>query len=220
MLILFRYICNCTNTGFEGTHCESNIDDCRSTPCQNNATCKDYIKFYNCSCYAGYQGTNCERDIYECTSDPCQNGATCIELSNQNLYSNDTYSGHLSDKFSYENADGYVCVCVPGYNGTLCEVNIDECFSSPCQNGATCVDGVNGYTCNCSLGYDGIHCENDINECASNPCLNDGLCIDGEDQFTCTCSVGYTGTNCETGKGKSNYKIKLVHDFKYSISFL
>ena len=35
----------------------------------------------------------------------------------------------------------------------------NECSSSPCQNGATCVDGVNHYNCTCSLGYNGVHCE-------------------------------------------------------------
>ena len=35
----------------------------------------------------------------------------------------------------------------------------DECASSPCQNGGTCVDGVNSYTCNCNVGYAGANCE-------------------------------------------------------------
>ena len=37
--------------------------------------------------------------------------------------------------------------------------DIDECASSPCQNGGTCVDGVNSYTCNCDVGYAGKNCE-------------------------------------------------------------
>jgi len=37
--------------------------------------------------------------------------------------------------------------------------NIDECASSPCQNGGTCVDGSNSYTCNCDVGYTGPNCE-------------------------------------------------------------
>lgn len=39
-------------------------------------------------------------------------------------------------------------------------IDIDECFSNPCQNGATCNDGSNGYTCSCSRGYFGGNCEN------------------------------------------------------------
>ncbi|CAH1257012.1 FBLN7 [Branchiostoma lanceolatum] len=37
--------------------------------------------------------------------------------------------------------------------------DVDECASHPCENGATCMDGVNGYTCTCAAGYVGDHCE-------------------------------------------------------------
>lgn len=38
--------------------------------------------------------------------------------------------------------------------------DIDECKSTPCKNGATCVDGVDSYKCQCVAGYDGDYCEN------------------------------------------------------------
>ena len=38
-------------------------------------------------------------------------------------------------------------------------LDIDECASDPCMNGATCNDTVNGYTCSCIPGYTGTHCE-------------------------------------------------------------
>ena len=37
--------------------------------------------------------------------------------------------------------------------------DIDECASSPCQNGGHCTDGLNGYTCVCVQGYTGNNCE-------------------------------------------------------------
>ena len=43
-------------------------------------------------------------------------------------------------------------------------VEIDECATSPCQNGGSCNDQINGYTCNCVDGYDGLNCENGNNE--------------------------------------------------------
>ena len=37
--------------------------------------------------------------------------------------------------------------------------DIDECASTPCQNGGQCVDQVNGYSCICDVGYTGVNCE-------------------------------------------------------------
>ncbi|XP_078681185.1 IgGFc-binding protein-like [Branchiostoma floridae x Branchiostoma belcheri] len=37
--------------------------------------------------------------------------------------------------------------------------NIDECQSSPCQNGAVCLDGQNQYTCLCTAGWTGTNCD-------------------------------------------------------------
>ena len=38
-------------------------------------------------------------------------------------------------------------------------LDIDECESNPCKNGASCVDGIGSYTCNCPQGYTGDECE-------------------------------------------------------------
>ena len=37
--------------------------------------------------------------------------------------------------------------------------DIDDCESGPCQNGATCVDGVADYSCECEEGWTGKDCE-------------------------------------------------------------
>jgi hypothetical protein len=37
--------------------------------------------------------------------------------------------------------------------------DIDECTPNQCQNGATCVDGINAYTCTCAAGYEGNSCQ-------------------------------------------------------------
>ena len=37
--------------------------------------------------------------------------------------------------------------------------DIDECSSSPCQNGGTCADKVNKFICSCAAGYTGARCE-------------------------------------------------------------
>ena len=35
----------------------------------------------------------------------------------------------------------------------------NECQSTPCINGGTCVDAVNGYTCSCTSGWEGTLCD-------------------------------------------------------------
>nr|CAC20782.1 fibrosurfin [Paracentrotus lividus] len=78
-------------------------------------------------------------------------------------------------------------------------VDGDDCLSSPCQNGALCVDLIRDYFCICGAGYEGVNCENDTDECRSDPCMNGGVCVDGENSVTCTCTQSYTGVLCETG---------------------
>lgn len=42
---------------------------------------------------------------------------------------------------------------------TILSVDVDDCASSPCRNGATCTDAVNAFICTCAAGYTGSQCE-------------------------------------------------------------
>lgn len=44
---------------------------------------------------------------------------------------------------------------MPGFNGTNCENNIDDCPGHQCANGGTCMDGVNTYNCQCPPEWTG-----------------------------------------------------------------
>uniref|UniRef100_A0AAQ4PW40 Neurogenic locus notch homolog protein 1 n=1 Tax=Gasterosteus aculeatus aculeatus TaxID=481459 RepID=A0AAQ4PW40_GASAC len=179
------HYCHC-QVGYTGSYCEEQVDECTPNPCQNGATCTDFLGGYTCKCAPGYVGTNCSDDINECFSQPCQNGGTCIDLINT-----------------------YKCSCPRGTQGVHCEINIDDCnpFTDPvtkepkCFNKGKCVDRVGGYHCICSAGYVGERCEGDINECLSNPCDPRGThsCIQLTNNYRCDCRTGYgfTGSTCE-----------------------
>lgn len=83
------------------------------------------------------------------------------------------------------------------YEGTHCEINIDECVDSPCWNNGTCFDNYGSYVCNCPEGFGGQNCEFNLNECLSNPCLKGGICVDEFGSYYCKCPHGYTGKHCE-----------------------
>ncbi|XP_022098544.1 uncharacterized protein LOC110983538 isoform X2 [Acanthaster planci] len=78
-----------------------------------------------------------------------------------------------------------------------CSPDFEECSSDPCQNGATCVDGINKFSCTCAAGFTGPLCESDVDECGSDPCLNGATCVDGVNEVSCTCAAGYLGVVCE-----------------------
>ena len=42
---------------------------------------------------------------------------------------------------------------------TLSILDVDECNSGPCQNGQTCVNGLNQYLCMCTGSFTGVNCE-------------------------------------------------------------
>ena len=78
------------------------------------------------------------------------------------------------------------------------QINIDECSTHDCQNGAMCMMKSTGYSCICGNDTYGSHCQLLKNPCDNNPCRNGGLCnIDGVNEFNCTCPSGFEGIICD-----------------------
>ena len=42
------------------------IDECQSSPCQNDGTCLDNLNSYSCNCFPGWTGKNCSISKSEC----------------------------------------------------------------------------------------------------------------------------------------------------------
>ena len=146
--IVNGYTCNCV-VGWEGTTCDTNIDDCVGNSCQNGATCEDKVNGYTCNCASGWEGKDCDNNIDDCASNPCQNGGICKD--DINYYECTCASGWsgikcnvadicnqgdcLNDGNCIKSTNGqWVCNCITGYNGNLCENKIDIVIETPVDN--------------------------------------------------------------------------------------
>lgn len=166
--------------------CETNIDDCSSSPCRNNATCTDLVDGYRCHCGKDFIGFDCSRSINETclgTVHSCQNNGTC-QLLSDSLY---------VDQPKVE------CQCQLGFFGQWCQE--DACLNLSCQHESRCQRLPNGKAeCLCDEYWHGDQCQHDVNECQSNrtnPCLNNGTCMNTVGSYRCECLENYLGLHCE-----------------------
>lgn len=83
-------------SGFTGTQCEIDIDECKDRPCLNGGTCHDLINSFKCTCAIGFTGSRCQINIDDCISSPCRNGGIC-----------------------HDSIAGYTCECPPGFTGKI-----------------------------------------------------------------------------------------------------
>ncbi|ERE89283.1 von Willebrand factor D and EGF domain-containing protein [Cricetulus griseus] len=71
----------------------------------------------------------------------CLNGGSCV-----------------SDRKFPSGSGAYLCVCLPGFHGNLCEVDASGCQSNPCGLGK-CIRGLNTYSCDCPPELTDTHVE-------------------------------------------------------------
>ena len=113
----------------------------------------------------------CERDVDECASTPCKNSATCVDSSTDASVSAHAYrcvckAGFANGFCKYNFIGEYTDRCQvreSSENVTLtgnCDVDVNECDSSPCTNGAACTDSTSNtalsvaeYSCACVDGF-------------------------------------------------------------------
>ena len=213
-----QYFCDCVaDSGWGGDNCDDDINECSVNPCLNDAICTDSLNStrivageFECACsvseFRGYNisawtGQLCANDTDECeVLSPCANGV-CVDSK----VDDDTIP-----------RPGFYCECAAalGYEGDLCEVDVDECVNDPCEHDSICSDSntdilvaVGAYACACTTGYTGTNCHDDVDECESGdrvrpygPCWNEGNCTDSTDSssiaagaFNCTCAFGWGG---------------------------
>lgn len=134
--------------------------------CLSAGRCVDQLDGFRCVCALGYTGSRCDVDIDDCRKlrEPCLNGGSCLD-----------------------GLDAFSCRCPLAYGGSLCQFRIAaadrcprgsdcsnqvakavstsksvvDCRSSPCFNGATCVDVDDDkvrYHCVCRRRFRGRRC--------------------------------------------------------------
>ena len=141
------------------------------------------VNGYFCNCATGRTGKKCEFSSNPpCFSSPCSTKGTsrCIDIG------------------QYE----YKCECLPGFKGTVCNSDDNECISlgvgNACYNNGECINTIGSYRCECAKGFEGDSCEKDLNECAASPCAKGATCIEILDGgFECQCPPEQTGVLCD-----------------------
>ena len=153
-----------------------------SSPCVYGQ-CSDLISAFQCRCQTGYNGIHCDNGKHQ-TSICEMPVAVVVSISETvsilfqilmivleefaimeqhvlwvlNLC-------HYKKMFWESQSDiqdllnAFTCTCAPGYTGRHCTLDINECRSTPCQNGGTCLNQVDQFSCICRDGFTGVTCQ-------------------------------------------------------------
>ena len=158
-------------------NCDIDVDECESSPCQNGATCTDSnvesrvsVHAYQCACVAGFANGVCEYDFIaeyttECTVMESIFGADCRLLGVGLVSCGTTCVPRGSQSTSMAHSQE----CQQHLFSGNCDIDVNECASSPCQNGATCTESnaessvsIHAYQCTCVAGFANGVCEYDF----------------------------------------------------------
>jgi len=201
------FVCSCP-LGYSGAICDVNIDDCLPAPCQNEGACTDGVDGRTCTCPTGFSGDDCETSVTGCEDDPCKNGATCTDVGGSytcacpsGFYGPNCDTGcpqaHCLGSVTCNPTDGRQSrcqLCEPGYQGPICNSEIDECQVEPCQNDGICSDLLADFSCQCATGWTGKDCSADVDECELelDDCVEPLVCSNSAGGFECACRVGFS----------------------------
>ncbi|XP_070533833.1 uncharacterized protein [Ptychodera flava] len=201
-------------------HCDNGMPICSVVDCAH----------LGCSDYTYLDGVCCPVCVAECAQGTCLNGGTCIYSNyypgvpesepepeiepsaepeaESEVEPEPEAESEVEPEPEPEIATTWtpkqeeiVCACPPGYTGSSCEQDIDECASQPCFNLGTCIDHVGGFSCTCLQSFSGQFCElwQDFGNCYSNQFrCNDGYCLNNT--FVCdghpNCGDGSDENDC------------------------
>ena len=116
------YMCRCV-TGYDGTDCENDINECAGDPCMNEGTCN-----------VGQPQRKEEENPFLTLPPLLSSLLPPSPLTPSLLFPLST----LPFANSQDLIGMYTCDCDPAWTGVNCETEVDECEAAPCKNGGTC----------------------------------------------------------------------------------
>nr|XP_053634795.1 neurogenic locus notch homolog protein 4-like [Cherax quadricarinatus] len=195
------------------------VDPCFSSPCGENADCRDERSRAVCTCPFGYSGdplTRCNRG--ECTeNDHCSPNKVCQGLKCIDPCSDRSMCGANSN--CQVRNHQVICTCISGYVGDAvrgCD-RFDPatlCNPSPCGQNTNCKVKDGRAVCSCFVNYRGDPltkcipdcernedcsssqtCRNNVcvNPCSGNACGENAICEVRNYQAICRCPEYYSG---------------------------
>jgi len=120
--------------------------------------------------------------------------------------------------------DGFRCVCAPGYSGSRCDVDVDDCqnLRGPCLNDGVCVDGLDMFSCRCPSGYSGSVCQfrDAVDRCLESDCADNAVSVVRDaasltSAVDCRSSPCMNGATCvDVGHGRSRFRCICKRQFR------
>lgn len=117
-----------------------------------------------------------------CVREPCLNYEECVTVLKFGNASGFASSNTVLFRPIYP-VTTFSCECPRGFTGSkeayLCDMEVNLCYSNPCNNGGTCQRKESGYTCTCPPNYTGTDCEVSMtmDTCSPGVCQGNSQCI-------------------------------------------